>query len=127
MIRFLIDANVAVYSMDEGYEPLKSRIADYYPGEIAISVISYAEIAYGTYVGKPPPPEVLEAFIAAIPLAVFDEAAAREYARLPFKRARFDRLLAAHALSIGATVVTNNEADFADVPGLTVENWTLPL
>ena len=54
-----------------------------------------------------------------------DEAAAREYAKLPFKRARFDRLLAAHALSIGATVVTNNEADFADVPGLKIENWTV--
>lgn len=90
-----------------------------------MSVISYAEVAYGTYVGKPPPPEVLEAFVTAVPLVPFDEAAAREYARLPFKRARFDRLLAAHALSIGATVVTNNEADFADVPGLKVENWTV--
>jgi tRNA(fMet)-specific endonuclease VapC len=59
-------------------------------------------------------------------LLPFDEAAAREYARLPFKRARFDRLLAAHALSIGATIITNNEADFADVPDLKIENWTLP-
>ena len=82
-------------------------------------------VAYGTQIGKPPPPEVLEAFISAIPLLPFDEAAAREYARLPFKRARFDRLLAAHALSIGAIVVTNNEADFADVPGLKTENWTV--
>lgn len=126
MIRYLIDANAAVYSMDEGFEPLKARIGDCYPGEIAISAISYAEIAYGTYVGKPPPPEVLEAFVAAIPLVAFDAAAAREYARLPFKRARFDRLLAAHALSIDAIVVTNNEADFTDVPGLKVENWLLP-
>jgi tRNA(fMet)-specific endonuclease VapC len=125
VIRYLIDANAAVYSMDEGHEPLKARIADCYPGEIAISAISYAEIAYGTHVGKPPPVEVLDAFIAVIPMLPFDEAAAREYARLPFKRARFDRLLAAHALSIGAIVVTNNEADFADVPGLRIENWTM--
>lgn len=125
MIKYLIDANSAVYSMDVGNEALKARIAECDEGTIAISVISYAEVAYGTYIGKLPAPEVLEAFIAAIPLLPFDETAAREYAKLPFKRARFDRLLAAHALSIGATVVTNNEFDFADVPGLKVENWTV--
>ena len=125
MIRYLIDANSAVYAMDLGNEQLKARIAGCDAGTLAISVISYAEVAYGTYAGKPPAPEVLEAFIEAIPLIPFDEPAAREYARLPFKRARFDRLLAAHALSIGAAVVTNNEADFADVPGLRVENWTV--
>lgn len=125
MIRYLIDANAVVHALDEGHEALTARIADCAPGEIAMSVISYAEVAYGTYVGKPPPPEILEAFIEAIPLVPFDEVAARAYAMLPFKRARFDRLLAAHALSLGAIVITNNEADFADVPGLAVENWTL--
>ena len=125
MIRYLIDANSAVYAMDIGNDTLKARIAQTEAGAIAISVISYAEVAYGTYVGKPPSSEVLEAFIAAIPMLPFGETAAREYAKLPFKRARFDRLLAAHALSVGAVVITNNEADFADVPGLVVENWTV--
>ncbi|WP_286749586.1 type II toxin-antitoxin system VapC family toxin [Sphingopyxis sp. SCN 67-31] len=124
MIRYLIDADAAVYAMDDGHELLTARVADHAPGEIAMSVISYAEVAYGTYVGKPPPPEILEAFIEAIPLVPFDEAAARAYTKLPFKRARFDRLLAAHALSIGAIIIPNNEDDFADVPGLRVENWT---
>ncbi|MCY1184191.1 tRNA(fMet)-specific endonuclease VapC [compost metagenome] len=68
---------------------------------------------------------MLDAFVRVIPIIPFDDGAAREYARLPFKRARFDRLLAAHALSLGATIVTNNEADFADVPGLRVENWSV--
>ncbi len=125
MIRYLIDADTSVYAMAGGHETLRRRITAHEPGELAISAISFAEIAYGTYVGKPPPPDVLQAFVAVIPLLPFDEAAARAYAQLPFKRARFDRLLAAHALSIGATVVTNNEGDFADVPGLTVENWTV--
>ena len=125
MIEYLIDANIAVYAMDVGHDSLKARLADCDEGTLAISVISYAEVAYGTYVGKAPDAHILEAFIKAIPLLPFDEPAAREYARLPFKRARFDRLLAAHALSIGAVVVTNNEADFADVPGLVVENWTV--
>ncbi|KPF88549.1 twitching motility protein PilT [Novosphingobium sp. AAP93] len=111
--------------MTARFAPLGVRLSQLEPGDIAISSISFAEVAVGTVAGKPPEPAVLEAFVAVIPILSFDESAAREYARLPFKRARFDRLLAAHALSIGATVVTNNEADFADVPGLKVENWTV--
>lgn len=128
MIRFLIDADAAVYAMDpERHHSVSVRIAECEQGEVAISAVSYAEIAYGIRAGKPPPPEVLEAFVDAIPIIPFDETAARKYAELPFKRARFDRLLAAHALSIGAIVVTNNEADFADVPDLKLENWSQPL
>jgi tRNA(fMet)-specific endonuclease VapC len=125
VIRFMIDADSAIYAMADAQSPVNARIGACAPGEIVISTISFAEIALGSHIGRPPAAETLEAFIEAIPLVAFDEAAAREYARLPFKRARFDRLLAAHALSIGATVVTNNEADFADVPGLRVENWTV--
>ena len=121
----MLDANIAIYALDGAYPKLRDRLELHEPGEVAISAISFAEVAYGSWTGKPPAPEVLDAFVASIPLVPFDEAAAREYARLPFKRARFDRLLAAHALSIGATVVTNNEADFADVPGLVVENWAV--
>lgn len=125
MIRYLIDADSSIYSMIDAESPVTHRIAQCEAGDIAISAISFAEIALGSQIGKPPPSAVLEAFVNAIPIMAFDEAAAREYAQLPFKRARFDRLLAAHALSIGAIVVTNNEADFADVPGLKVENWSL--
>lgn len=103
---------------------LTERIAACGQGDIAISAISFSEIVVGTERGRPPPADVVTAFLMAIPLLPFDETAAREYARLPFKRARFDRLLAAHALSIGATIITNNEADFTDVPGLSIENWT---
>lgn len=121
----MIDADSAIYAMADAASPVNGRIGDCIPGEIVISTISFAEIALGSHIGKPPAAETLDAFVSAIPLVPFDEAAAREYARLPFKRARFDRLLAAHALSIGATVVTNNAADFADVPGLKVENWAV--
>jgi tRNA(fMet)-specific endonuclease VapC len=124
VIRFLLDANIVVYVLDGASPALRERLESHEPGEVAISAISFAEVVYGSWTGKPPTPEVLNAFVASIPLVPFDEAAAREYAKLPFKRARFDRLLAAHALSIGATVVTNNEGDFADVPGLKIENWT---
>jgi tRNA(fMet)-specific endonuclease VapC len=111
--------------MSGDFEGMRTKMMACEPSEIAFSVISYAEVAHGTYVGKPPLPEILAAFVEAIPLVAFDEVAALEYAKLPFKRARFDRLLAAHALSLDAIIITNNEADFADVPGLQVENWTI--
>jgi tRNA(fMet)-specific endonuclease VapC len=121
---FLIDSDCAVYAMTAQFPALGERLSECEPGAVAISAISFAEIARGTHAGKPPPPQVLEAFLRAIPMLPFGEAAARVYASLPFKRARFDRLLAAHALSIGAIIITNNEQDFTDVPGLRVENWT---
>lgn len=125
MTRFLIDADCAIFAMSDEASPVNRQIARCTRGEIAISTISFAEVALGSRIGKPPPSEVLEAFIAAIPLVPFDEAAARMYATLPFKRTRFDRLLAAHALSLDATIVTNNEMDFVDIPGLKIANWTI--
>jgi tRNA(fMet)-specific endonuclease VapC len=122
---YLIDSDLAIHSM--GGEPdsaLNRRLAKCYPGDVAISAISFAEVALGNCNGRPPRQDILDAFVRVVPILPFDDSSAREYSRLPFKRARFDRLLAAHALSIGAVVITNNEADFADVPGLKAENWT---
>ena len=58
------------------------------------------------------------------PVVPFDQAAAQIYARLPFRRHRFDRLIAAHALALDVTLVTANERDFRDIAALRVENWT---
>lgn len=124
MIGYLIDADSAIYSMVDPDSAIVRRLAACSPGEVGVSAISFAEIALGVQLQKPPPPEVLESFLTAILIVPFDEPAARQYAALPFKRARFDRLLAAHALSLGATIVTNNQADFADLPGLETEDWS---
>ena len=61
----------------------------------------------------------------AVPPLDFDEAAGLRHSCLPFRRNRIDWLIAAHAASAGLMLVTNNEADFDNVPGLEVENWTL--
>lgn len=124
MIRFLLDTDCAVYAMLGEQPALRARLAECEPGQVAISAIAYAEIMLGEEQGKPPDAKAVEAFLSEVPILPFDEAAARAYAKLPFRRARFDRLIAAHALSLGATIVTNNEIDFADVPGLKIENWT---
>jgi tRNA(fMet)-specific endonuclease VapC len=63
--------------------------------------------------------------VEEVPVLDFDYKAALAYAQLPFKRASFDRLIAAHAVSQDLIVVTGNAKDFADVPGLKVENWTV--
>lgn len=124
MIAYLLDTDCSIYAMLGTHPALRERLADCQLDEVGISAVSFAEIVMGENLGHPPDREVIEDFVSVVPVLPFDEAAAREYAKLPFKRARFDRLLAAHALSIGATVVTNNVSDFADVPGLVVENWT---
>ena len=56
-------------------------------------------------------------------MLAFDAAAARVHAELPFLRGSSDRLIAAHALSLGLILVTNNERDFKDLSALKVENW----
>jgi tRNA(fMet)-specific endonuclease VapC len=124
VIRYLIDANCVIFALADAASPVTRRIAASESGTLGISAITFAEVALGSHRGKPPPPEALNALLAVVPLVAFDEPAARIYATLPFSRGRFDRLLAAHALSLGATIVTNNLADFSDVPGLAVEDWT---
>lgn len=124
MTRFLLDTDCAVYAMLGTHPSLRARLAKCGPGEAAVSAITFAELMLGESQGKPPDLRAIDDFVSVVPVLPFDEAAGRTYAQLPFRRARFDRLIAAHALSVGATVVTNNEIDFADVPGLKIENWT---
>jgi tRNA(fMet)-specific endonuclease VapC len=124
-MRYLLDANVIIHLLINEFPALTARVADCEAETVAVSSIAFAEVALGAANSKPPSMAVLDGFLEEIILLPFDESAARAYARLPFKRASFDRLIAAHALSLGLTLVTSNETDFADVPGLKVENWTV--
>jgi tRNA(fMet)-specific endonuclease VapC len=70
----------------------------------------------------------LEVLLRGVPVLPFDAAAARAYGRIiaqcGWTRGRdYDRMIAAHAISTGSVLVTNNEADFRDIPGLIMENW----
>ena len=125
-MKYLFDSNIIILTVMAMNEALQRRLGDCDEGDIATSAIAYAEVAYGTAAGKPPKVDQLRAFVEEVPVLSFDLKAAQAYATLPFKRASFDRLIAAHALSHGLTVVTDNEADFADIPDLQVENWTKP-
>jgi len=122
----MLDTNICIYLLSNSMPSLTQRVAQCDAQSLVISAIVFAELTLGSAQGKLPPRHVLDAFISEVPLLPFDEDAARVYATLKFRRGSFDRLIAAHALSVGLTLVTANGADFAEVPGLVVENWTAP-
>lgn len=122
-MKYLLDSNTIIAAMLGTSDALRARMAACDADDMVTSAIVYAEVAHGSHHGKPPPKPVLDAFLQDIPVLPFDDAAARAYARLPFQRARYDRLIGAHALSLGLGVVTANERDYIDIHGLTVENW----
>lgn len=125
-MRYLLDSNIIIKLTTGRGEVLRQRAADCLEGDIVTSAIAMAEVLYGSVNEKQPLLMQLDPFMRLVKVLDFDIAAARAYATLPFKRAGHDRLIAAHTLSLGLTLVTDNEWHFAEVPGLRVENWTLP-
>jgi tRNA(fMet)-specific endonuclease VapC len=121
---FLIDSNIFIYVLADADSAAARRLEACDSGTVATSVIAYAEVLRGIRTGGADAVARLDALLEQIPILAFDGEAARAYSRLPFRRGSFDRLIAAHALSRGLTLVTNNERDFVDVAGLKVENWT---
>jgi tRNA(fMet)-specific endonuclease VapC len=124
-MKFLLDSNVIVAALLGDNNMLRDKMAECGDGELVTSSIAFAEVAYGSVNGRPPSFDRLERFAQKVAVLPFDYSAARAYATLAFKRASYDRLIAAHALSLDLIVVTHNEKHFADVPGLKVENWTV--
>jgi tRNA(fMet)-specific endonuclease VapC len=124
-MKYLLDTNIIIALTDEANRNVVLRAAECEEGDMVTSSVALAEVAFGTRRGDPPTIELLRAFVEEVPVLDFDYKAAMTYASLPFRRASFDRLIAAQALSHELIVVTANEADFADVPGLKVENWTV--
>lgn len=123
-MKYLLDSNIVIAASLGVGDTLRARMAECDEGDLVTSAIVYAEVIYGSVQGKSPPLDTLRAFAEVVPILDFGFAAATAYAALPFKRASYDRLIAAHAFSCGLTVVTENEDDFSDIAGLTVENWT---
>lgn len=122
-MKYLLDSNVIIALVMNANEGVVSRAAACDEGDMVTSAIAYAEVAYGSVRERPPAFDQLRAFVEEVPVLSFDYKAAIAYASLPFKRAGYDRLIAAHALSHGLIVVTDNQRDFRDIPDLIVENW----
>ena len=122
--RYLLDSNICIYILDGAPAKVRDRLERCAPGEVVTSSIAYGEVLRGFERRPKNDKSAAEHLFGVIAPLPFGVAEAREYARLPFKRASFDRLIAAHALSLGLCLVTNNERHFQDIDGLRLENWT---
>jgi len=122
--RYLLDTNICIYILGGTNELLRARLFGQRAGTLAASAISFAEVMRGIAGDDGPTEASARRLFDTVAVLPFDDAAALAYRALPFKRARFDRLIAAHALALNLTLVTNDTDDFADIPGLSLENWT---
>lgn len=133
MPRYMLDTNMCIYLMKHQPEEVARRFAQCYVGDVVMSAITYAELAYGVSVAADPERERanLAALVEDIPVVAFDAQAGAAYGpiRLATRENRkdaLDKLIAAHAAALGVTVVTNNMKDFARYPGVATESWLLP-
>lgn len=128
---YLIDTNIAIHARD-GTEAVLDRLATH-SGEILLSALSLAELQRGLY-RHPAFTAIrtarLEVLLRGLPVLPFDANAAIAYGRIiaqcGWARGRdYDRMIAAHAISTKSILVTANESDFRDIPGLSLEDWTI--
>jgi tRNA(fMet)-specific endonuclease VapC len=123
---FLLDSNICIYLLEGRSDLTRDRLQECAPGEVITSSIVFAEVTRGIDRANVGAIASADRFFQLIEPLPFDQSAAEAYLRVPFRRGRFDRLIGAHALALGVTIVTANEADFADIPGLKIENWIRP-
>jgi tRNA(fMet)-specific endonuclease VapC len=130
-MRFLLDTNICIHLIQRHPPEVLARLEAMHQGDVAMSVVTYAELRAGLEMrssNRLQDAHVLDLLTSRIPVVPFDKDAAEAYgilrAALPDRRRdALDRLIAAHAVSLNLTLVTNNEADFAGYPGLILENW----
>ena len=132
-MRFLLDTNICIYCIKQKPRAVLDRFRQLPVSAVGVSAITVAELEFGVFKSADPARNraALLAFLAPLDIAPFDDRAAEEYGRI---RAHLqaqgtpigplDTLIAAQALSLGTTLVTNNEREFRRIPGLGVENWT---
>jgi tRNA(fMet)-specific endonuclease VapC len=131
-VRYLIDTNIVSYLLKNQIPAVQSRYRAAGADSIAISSITEAEIFYGI-ANRPGATRLriaAESFFAAATVPSWDSAAARAYGELRAGQERKGRplsvedlMIAAHALSLGLTLVTHDQV-FSFVEGLKTEDWT---
>ena len=133
-MKYLLDTNMCIYIIKQQPESVIKKFKTLQLGDIGISSITFAELTYGVEKSARPTQNksALEKFTLALDIMPFDDNAASHYGNIRAVLEKkglpigaLDLMIAAHARSIAAIVVTNNSKEFSRVPGLVVENWVL--
>lgn len=135
MAVYMLDTDISSYIMKRTDAAVLKRLQTVAVSDVCVSAITKAEMMYGVEVSprKQKDHEALTEFLRYVAVLDYPSMAALDYARiradLKVRGAMIggnDLLIAAHARSIGMTLVTNNTREFKRIKGLKIENWTEP-
>ena len=133
-MRYMLDTNICIYLIERQPKSVVARFDALSVGDVILSAVTFAELRHGIEriereaTQRAAAERALAMLLALVPAVPFDVDAAARYGVLAAavrqrSRDALDRLIAAHAVSLDVTLVTNNEADFKGYAGLRVENW----
>ena len=133
MKRYMLDTDMCSYIIKEHPESVRQRLRKLAMEQLCVSVVTYAEMIYGVErssskrVNRP----IVEDFVRHLDVMDWDTDAADQYGviRAELETAgtpigAMDMMIAAHAKSIKAVLVTNNQKHFTKIKGLKIDNWT---
>lgn len=132
MTRWLLDTNICIYVIRQKPPKVIRRLRSLDISDVGISSITFSELEYGIAKSTRPTQNraALTLFLTPLQIFSYDHRAAQRYGVIRAELERqgrpigpLDMLIAAHALALGCTLVTNNVREFERVPGLQIENW----
>lgn len=129
-LRFLLDADVLVYAIS-GDSAAVSFLENLPDGVAGTSALALAQVEAGIAVdpaGRRTQGLALARMLGALQVAPFDRDASAAYGAIVAVRGfsrkhAIDHMIAAHAISLGSALVTNNARDFKGIDGLVLEPW----
>jgi tRNA(fMet)-specific endonuclease VapC len=130
MPEFMLDTDTVSWAL-RGQGGVSDRVLEHRPSQLCISSITLAELRFGADAKRSRTLHgVIDTFVLSVAVLPFDQAAADRFGPVAGALARrreligtFDMLIAAHALSCGVILVTNNTKPFQRVAGLETANW----
>jgi tRNA(fMet)-specific endonuclease VapC len=131
-VQYLLDTNVCVDYLNGRYPNVIRRVQSLHPDELCVSSIVTAELRYGADRSKRARfnHARLDVLLSEVRAIAFDDSAARVFGRVRSQLEAkgkpigpYDMQIAAHALSLSLTLVTDNRDEFSRVAGLKVESW----